>query len=96
MYIIINLYHLVLGIVMVVIVWVVGFTTTCAISDYHHKSCKFESSSWRGVLNTTLCDKICQWLAAGRWFSPGTRISFTYATDHHDITAILLKCLTPR
>jgi hypothetical protein len=21
---------------------------------------------------TTLCDKVCQWLAAGRWFSPGT------------------------
>jgi len=24
----------------------------------------------RGVLDTTLCDKICQWLAAGWWFSP--------------------------
>ena len=23
----------------------------------------------RGVLNTTLCDKDCQWLATGRWFS---------------------------
>jgi hypothetical protein len=22
------------------------------------------------VLNTTLCNKICQWLVAGRWFSP--------------------------
>jgi hypothetical protein len=21
---------------------------------------------------TTLCDKVCQWLATGRWFSPGT------------------------
>jgi hypothetical protein len=21
--------------------------------------------SWQGVLNTTLCDKVCQWLAAG-------------------------------
>ena len=26
----------------------------------------------RGVLDTTLCDKFCQWLAAGGWFSPGT------------------------
>ena len=26
----------------------------------------------RGVLNTTLCDKVCQWLATGRWFSSGT------------------------
>ena len=25
-------------------------------------------SSWRGVLDTTLYDKVCQWLAAGRWF----------------------------
>jgi hypothetical protein len=25
----------------------------------------------RGVLDTTLCDKVCQWLATGRWFSPG-------------------------
>ena len=22
------------------------------------------------ILNTTLCDKVCQWLAAGQWFSP--------------------------
>jgi hypothetical protein len=26
----------------------------------------------RCILNTKLCDKVCQWLAAGRWFSPGT------------------------
>ena len=28
---------------------VVGFTTTCAISAYHHWSCEFEPRSWRGV-----------------------------------------------
>ena len=27
----------------------------------------------------------------GRWFSPGTTVSFTDKTDRHDITAILLK-----
>ena len=27
----------------------------------------------------------------GRWFSPGTPVSFTNKTDHHDITEILLK-----
>jgi hypothetical protein len=32
---------------------VVGLTITNAISAYHHKSCEFESSSWRGVLDTT-------------------------------------------
>jgi len=55
-----------------------------------------------GVLDTTLCDKVCQWLAAGWWFSPGTLVSSTNKTDHYDITEILLKValniiiLTPR
>jgi hypothetical protein len=39
----------------------------------------------RGVLDTTLCDKVCQ------WFSPGTPVSSTNKTDHHGITEILLK-----
>ena len=70
---------------------VVGFTTTCAISAYHHESCDFEPRSWRGVLDRTLCDKVCQWLATGRWLSRGTLVSATNKTDLHDITAILLK-----
>ena len=41
--------------------------------------------------DTTLCDKVCQWLAACRWFSPGTPISFTNKPDRHDIAEILLK-----
>ena len=45
----------------------------------------------RGFLNTTLCDKVCQSLAAGQWFSPGTPDASTYKTDHHDINEILLK-----
>ena len=44
-----------------------------------------------GVLNTTLCDKVCQRLVAGRWFSPGTPVSSTNKTDHNDINEILLK-----
>jgi hypothetical protein len=32
----------------------------------------------------------CQWLATGPWFSLGA-VSSTNKTDHHDITAILLK-----
>jgi hypothetical protein len=40
---------------------------------------------------TTLCDKVCQWLATGRWFFPGPPISSTNKTDRHDITKILLK-----
>ena len=62
-----------------------GFTTTYAISVW--------TPLKRCVLDTTLCDKLCQWLATGRWFSPGTPISTTNKTDRHDhdITEILLK-----
>ena len=45
----------------------------------------------RCVLDTTLCDKVCQWLASGRWFSPGTPVSSTNKTDCHDKNNILLK-----
>ena len=38
-----------------------------------------------------LCDNVSQWLAKGRWFSPGIPVSSTNKTDHHDITDILLK-----
>ena len=47
----------------------------------------------RGVLDTTLCDKVCQCLATDRWFSLGTLASFTNKTDRHDITEILLNVL---
>jgi hypothetical protein len=43
------------------------------------------------VFDTTLCDKDCQLLATGRWFSPGTPVSSTNKTGRHDITEILLK-----
>ena len=42
-------------------------------------------------VDKTLCDQVCQWLAAGQWFSPGIPISSTNKTDRHDITEILLK-----
>ena len=45
----------------------------------------------RGVLDTTLCDNVCQWLTAGQWFSLDTPVSSTNKTDRHDITEILLK-----
>ena len=41
----------------------------------------------RGVLDTTLCDKVFRWLPVGWWFSPGTPVSsIKQKTDHHDIT----------
>ena len=39
---------------------VVGLKTTCAISSYHQINYDLESRSWRGVLDITLCDKVCQ------------------------------------
>jgi hypothetical protein len=51
----------------------------------------FEPRSWRGAIDTTLCDKVCQCLVAGRLFSPGTLVSTTNKTDHHDIAEIFLK-----
>ena len=56
---------------------VVGLTTTCAISAYHHKSCEFEPRSW--------------WYSTGRWFSPGTPVFSTNRTDCYNRTEILLK-----
>ena len=54
---------------------------------YHHWCCEFEYRS----SCTTLCDKICQWLATLCWFSTGPPFSSTNKTDRHDITEILLK-----
>jgi hypothetical protein len=36
-------------------------------------------------------DKVYQFLAHGRWFSPGTPSSSTTKTGRHDIAEILLK-----
>jgi hypothetical protein len=43
------------------------------------------------VGSTTICDKVCQLLATGLWFSLGPPASSTNITDCHDITEILLK-----
>jgi hypothetical protein len=57
---------------------IVGFTTTCVINAYHHLSCEFEPRSWRGALDTTICDTVFQSRATGRWLSP---VSSTNKTD---------------
>ena len=44
---------------------------------------------------TTLCDKVCQRLAAGWWFSPGLLVPSTNKTDIQDITELLLKMALP-
>ena len=70
---------------------VVGFTTTYAISVSPLK-CVSSNPAQGGVLDTTLCDKVCQWFAVGQWFSPGSLVSSTNSTKNcHDITEILLS-----
>jgi hypothetical protein len=75
---------------------VVGFIPTYAISAYHNQ-CLSPLTLWIwislkiGLLDATLCDQVCQSLAAGHWFSPGTLVSSINKTDCHNITEILLK-----
>ena len=45
----------------------------------------------RGVLDTKLSDKVCQWLAAGRWVSPDTPLSSINKRDPRDITKYYWK-----
>ena len=47
-----------------------------------------------GVLDIALCNKVCQWLAAGSWFSSGTPVSSSNKSDIHDVTEILLTPIT--
>ena len=63
---------------------------TCTINDAGrqaaHKKLRKYNFFLQGVLDTTLCDKICHLLATSRWFSPGTP-----PIKRHDITEILFK-----
>jgi hypothetical protein len=45
----------------------------------------------RGAFDTALCDKLCQWLATGRLFSPGIPVPSTNKTDRYDISELLLN-----
>jgi hypothetical protein len=45
----------------------------------------------RAVLDTTLCDKVCQLYPIGHWFSSGTPVSSTNKIDRHEIIELLLK-----
>jgi hypothetical protein len=63
-----------------------GFTTTYAISAYHHWCCGFESRSRRGIQHHVI--KFVSYLRQVGGFHP---VSSTNKTDRHDITEILLK-----
>jgi len=76
------------GAIVVLIVW---------IYNYLCNHCRSPLKLWvriplrRGILYTTLCEKVCQWLATGQWFSPCTPVSCTNQSDRHDIAELLLK-----
>ena len=75
--------------VMVVMVWL--------IYNYLCNQCLSPLTFWvriplrRYILNTPLCDKVCQWLGASRWCFLGTPVSSPNMADRHDMTEILLK-----
>jgi hypothetical protein len=68
----------------------ISYAKTYAISAYHH----WVRISIRARC-TTLCDKVCQWLATGRWFSLGPPVSSTSKTDRHDIMKYCWKWQHP-
>ena len=70
---------------------VVGFITTYMQSVPITTNVVSSNPLRRGVLDITLCDKVCQWLVAGQWFFLGTRVSSINKTDRHYINEILLK-----
>ena len=63
-------------------------TTLVVIDTDYTGSCKDTNHT---ITTIPLCDQVCPWLAASRWFSPGTPVSSTNKTDRNDITEILLQ-----
>ena len=71
--------------------WHLWVSFLLCLSDQQHKHTLFRGQSnehsyqvsflpGRGVFDIPLCDKICQWLATGQWFSQGTLVSSTKLT----------------
>jgi hypothetical protein len=65
------------------------FTATCSVQSLPISTNVVSWNPTHGevysVLDTNLCDKVCQHLAAGLWFSPGTPASSTSKADRHII-----------
>ena len=73
--------------------WIINYKMVLPYACMHifQRSKLFSAQARYTRVDTTLCDKVCQWLATGRWFSPDTPVSSTNKTDSHDITEIWLK-----
>ena len=84
---------------LIIFKWFIGYwcssSLDCDNKTREGQSCtRYNKTQWgrdSRVLDTTLCDQVCQWLEVGQWFSPGTSVASTNKTDCHDITEILLK-----
>ena len=76
----------------VVVIWYMCSWIYCTISAYmyHRSSCEFESHSWGGILDTTLCDSLSA-TCDGLVVFLSTPLSSTNKTDCHNITEKLLK-----
>jgi hypothetical protein len=61
------------------------------IYNYLWNQCPSPLTLWvriplrQGLLDTSLCYKVCQWLSTDRWSSPGAPVSSTNKSDRHDI-----------
>jgi hypothetical protein len=84
-----------------------GFLQLCGLGDIRDRERKITDQlreiescktivylHWSVILRKSrmsLCHKVCQIFAAGRWFFPGTPVSSSNKTDPHDIAEIFLK-----
>jgi hypothetical protein len=66
------------------IIFILAITLLLTITTY---------SQAQNKCDTTICDKVCQLLAVGQWFSSGTLVSATNKNDCQDTTEILLKTI---
>jgi len=66
---------------------VIGFSTTYVANHTNYVLVRI----YIRVRCTTLCNKVCQWIETGRWFSSGPPVSSTTKTARHDIAEIFLK-----
>jgi hypothetical protein len=57
--------------------WIYNYPSNQCLSPL---TLEFEPRSCRVVIDTTLCNTVCQWLAAGLWFSPCTPLIKLTAT----------------
>ena len=69
---------------------VVGFTTTY-MQSVPITTDVVGSTPAQGDVYNVICDKVCQQLATGRWFSLITPVSSSNKSHRHNITEILLK-----